>query len=339
MQDNTPPGSQSDPQPESSLESQHDRDSLQRFDFEHLAIRGQLIHLDSSWKAMLEHRDYPSSIRNLLGQAMAAAALLSSTIKFDGQLTLQLQGDGPMHLLLVQCTTGFNVRGLARYSESHADAMTIHDANATVQQLAGQGNITVTLESEDLKQRYQGVVSLIGAQLSHCLEVYFAQSEQLPTRLWLQADENGVSGMLLQRLPTPKILDDITDDSEKDMALRAQQDQLDDAWRRVQLIGDTLRPEELRDLSDREILRRLFNEDDLRLFDSSPVYFRCRCSRERVSDMLQSLGQAEVDSIIAEQSQVEVRCEFCERQYTFDAIDIAQLFNVSIGSDMGTTRH
>lgn len=318
--------------------SHHDKDSLQRFDFEHLAIRGQLIHLDSSWQAMLEHRHYPPSIRNLLGQAMAAAALLSSTIKFDGQLTLQLMGDGPMHLLLAQCTASFNVRALARFNESHVDKAKVNDPNTTIQQLAGQGNITVTLETEDLKQRYQGVVALTGTQLAHCLEVYFAQSEQLPTRLWLYADENGVAGMLLQRLPTPKILDDVSNDAENDAKLKQQQEQLDDAWRRVQLIGDTLRPEELRDLSDREILHRLFNEDDLRVFESSPVYFRCRCSRERVAGMLQSLGQTEVDSIIAEQAKVEVRCEFCEREYTFDAIDVAQLFNITFG-DAGVRKH
>ncbi|MES1196548.1 MAG: Hsp33 family molecular chaperone HslO, partial [Steroidobacter sp.] len=157
---------------------QHDRDSLQRFDFEHLAIRGQLIHLDSSWQAMLEHRHYPPSIRNLLGQAMAASALLASTIKFDGQLTLQLQGDGPMHLLLAQCTASFNVRGLARFNATHVDAQLMRDADATIQQLVGQGKITVTIETEDLKQRYQGVVALSGTRLAQCLEVYFAQSEQ-----------------------------------------------------------------------------------------------------------------------------------------------------------------
>ena len=319
--------------------SDHDKDSLQRFDFEHLAIRGQLIHLDSSWQAMLEHRNYPATIRNLLGQAMAAATLLSSTIKFDGQLTLQLQGDGPMHLVLAQCTASFNVRGLARFNQTHLDARALQEADATIQQLAGQGNIIVTIESEDLKQRYQGVVALSGTSMSQCLEVYFAQSEQLPTRLWLHADENGVAGMLLQRLPTPKILDDITDDADKDAAIKLQQTQLDDAWRRVQLIGDTLQPEELRDLSDREILHRLFNEDDLRLFESSPVYFRCRCSRERVTGMLQSLGKDEVDSIIAEQSRVEVRCEFCERQYTFDPIDVAQLFDINISNESGMRKH
>ncbi len=319
--------------------SDHDKDSLHRFDFEHLAIRGQLIHLDASWQAMLEHRNYPDAIRNVLGEAMAASALLTGTIKFDGQLTLQLQGDGPMHLLLAQCTASFNVRGLARVNEAHVDTQLVRDKNASIQQLAGNGNITVTIESEDLKNRYQGVVTLTGTRLAQCLEVYFAQSEQLPTRLWLHADEHGVAGMLLQRLPTPKIFDDISDNVEADAKLKEQQAQLDDAWRRVQLIGDTLRPEELRDLSDREILYRLFHEDDIRLFESSPVYFRCRCSRERVSSMLQSLGKEEVDSIIAEQTKVEVRCEFCERQYTFDAVDVAQLFSGSFAGDAGHRKH
>jgi len=311
-----------------------DTDSLHRFDFEHLPIRGQLIHLDASWKALLEHREYPREIRDVLGEAVAASALLAATIKFDGQLTLQLKGDGPMRLLLAQCTEGLNVRGLARYRD---DGANVSDSN--IQQLAGEGNLTVTLETEDLKQRYQGVVPLSGTKLAQCLEVYFAQSEQLPTRLWLHADENGVAGMLLQRLPTPQLLDDASSDADTAQAITRQRDELDDAWQRVQLIGDTLKPEELRGLSDREILRRLFNEDDLRLFESSPVYFRCRCSRERVISMLQGLGQAEVSDILSEQGKVEVHCDFCNRGYTFDAVDVAQIFASAAATDAGHTRH
>lgn len=311
-----------------------DADSLHRFDFEHLPIRGQLIHLDASWQALQEHRSYPLEIRNLLGEAVAASALLAATVKFDGQLTLQLKGDGPMHLLLAQCTAGLNVRGLARYRDEALDR-----AHSTIQQLAGEGNLTVTLETDDLKQRYQGVVPLSGTRLAQCLEVYFAQSEQLPTRLWLHADEHGVAGMLLQRLPTPQLLDDAATDAETAQAFKQQQDELDDAWQRVQLIGDTLKPEELRSLSDREILRRLFNEDDLRLFESSPVSFRCRCSRERVMTMLQALGEAEVKDVVQEQGKVEVHCDFCNRAYTFDAVDVAQLFASRVPSDAGQTRH
>lgn len=285
----------------------HDTDRTHRFVFEHYPIRGHLVHLDASWRALLEHRDYPPEIRDTLGEAVVASVLLAATVKFDGQLTLQMQGEGPMHLLLAQCTSNLNVRGLARYR----DTVPTRDMSL----LAGAGRLTVTIESEDLQQRYQGVVPVAGAQLAQSLENYFAQSEQLPTRLWLHADERGASGMLLQRLPMPQT------ESES-----VHSDALEDAWRRVQLIGDTLKPEELRALTDRQILRRLFNEDDVRLFEAAPVSFRCRCSRERVSGMLRSLGAAEIESVLQEQGKVEVHCDFCNRAYVFDAVDVVQLF-------------
>jgi molecular chaperone Hsp33 len=311
----------------------HDSDCLHRFDFEHLPIRGLLIHLDTSWRALLEHRDYPAVIRDTLGEAVAASLLLAATVKFDGQLTLQMKGDGPMHLLLAQCTAGLGVRALARYAE---DA---RDLNAAIPQLVGAGNLTVTIESEDLKQRYQGIVPMVGERIARCLETYFDQSEQLPTRLWLYADEHGVAGMLLQRLPTPELLAEATSIPADIEVLKKQQLHLDDAWQRVQMIADTLAPNELRELADRDILRRLFNEDDLRLFDSAPVFFKCRCSRERVSGMLHSLGEAEVQSVLAEQGHVEVHCDFCNRAYRFDAIDVAQLFSVGAGSIIDHHRH
>lgn len=310
----------------------HDADCLHRFDFEQLPIRGLLIHLDASWRALLEFRDYPPVIKDRLGEAVVASALLAATIKFDGQLTLQLQGDGPMHLLLAQCTAGLGVRALARY---RPDALNM---TPDLQQLAGAGNLTVTIESADLKQRYQGIVPLDGGGIAACLETYFAQSEQLPTRLWLYADEQGVAGMLLQRLPTPQVLDDQAGPDRVEQH-REQQAQLEDAWQRIQLIGDTLRPEELQSLADREILRRLFNEDDLRLYDSAPVFFQCRCSRERVGGMLQSLGAAEVQSVLAERGNVEVHCDFCNRGYVFDAIDVAQLFAAGFSNTAGGQRH
>ena len=304
----------------------HDSDCLHRFDFEHLPIRGLLIHMDASWLALLEHREYPQAVRTILGEAVVASVMLAASVKFDGQLTLQLKGEGPMHLLLAQCTSGLGVRGLARY---RSDQLPVGDAS--VQELAGEGNLTVTLESEDLQQRYQGVVPMSGARLATCLEAYFEQSEQLPTRLWLHADEQGVSGMLLQRLPTPKR----SEEPDTDVGLEKKVEmQLEDDWQRVQLIADTLKSDELKGLADREILRRLFSEDDLRLFDSVPVYFKCRCSRERVSSMLQALGPEEVQGVLAEQGQVEVNCDFCNRAYVFDAVDVAQLF-VAATSGLG----
>lgn len=297
----------------------HDSDCTHRFVFEHYPIRGHLVHMDASWRALLEHREYPPMVRDTLGEAIAASVLLAATIKFDGQLTLQMQGQGAMPLLLAQCTSNLSVRGLAR----HRAALETRD----LAQLTGDGKLTVTIETEDLKQRYQGIVPIEGARLAQSIETYFAQSEQLPTRLWLHADEKGASGMLLQRLPGSQ-------DAQSESA-----EAVEDAWRRVQLIGDTLQPQELQSLSDRALLHRLFNEDDVRLFESAPVFFRCRCSRERVAGMLQSLGAAEINSVLAEQGKVEVHCDFCNRAYTFDAIDVAQLFAAGATGDSSQRRH
>ena len=294
--------------------------------FEHFPIRGHLVHLDASWQALIEHRVYPEAIRNTLGEAVAASLLLAATIKFDGVLSLQLQGDGPVHLLLAQCTSGLGVRGLARFKEDAPG--TGGDLPPAIDALIGAGNLTVTVESDDGKQRYQGIVSIAGGRLADSLQVYFENSEQLPTRLWLYADDSGVSGMLLQRLP-----------GEAGGVTEQAAAVIEDAWRRVQLIGATLTADELRSLSDAEILHRLFNEDDVRLYEPSPVYFRCRCSRERVSGMLQGLGEKETRSIIAERGEVEVRCDFCNRAYTFDAVDVETLFNPGVASDAGGSVH
>jgi molecular chaperone Hsp33 len=330
----------------------HDRDCLHRFVFEQFPIRGHLVHLDTAWRALIEHREYPEAIRNILGEAAAASLLLAATIKFEGVLSLQLQGDGPVHLVLAQCTSGLGVRGLARYREAQVAGETASSGTGTetsagtgtgaaavgvgtvgvgaagTGELIGTGNLTVTLETGDGTQRYQGIVPINGDRLAESLQVYFENSEQLPTRLWLYADGNGACGMLLQRLP-----------SNSGGASGPTEAAVDDAWRRVQLIADTLTPVELRTLADSEILHRLFNEDDLRLFEPTPVYFRCRCSRERVSGMLQGLGEAETRSVLAEQGQVEVRCDFCNRAYLFDAVDVGQLFNAGVAGDGGGSVH
>ena len=288
--------------------------------FEHFPIRGHLVHLDAAWRALTEHADYPATIRDTLGEAVAASLLLAATIKFEGVLSLQLQGDGPVHLMLVQCTSGLGVRGLARYREGELK-------EASIAKLIGAGNLTVTLETDDSSQRYQGIVPITGQRLADSLQVYFENSEQLPTRLWLHADAQGACGMLLQKLPGAG---DSPGRGVVDVAA------VDDAWRRVQLIAETLTAEEMRTLTDAEILHRLFNEDDVRLFEPAPVYFRCRCSRERVGGMLQGLGETETRSILAERGEVEVRCDFCNRAYVFDAVDVAQLFNADVANESGS---
>jgi molecular chaperone Hsp33 len=203
--------------------------------------------------------------------------------------------------------------------------------------LIGTGNLTVTLESDDGSQRYQGIVPITGARLADSLQIYFENSEQLPTRLWLYADEHGAAGMLLQRLPGERSAEAPSPEAPGPEA--PDPAAIDDAWRRVQLIGATLTPEELRSLADAEIVHRLFNEDDVRIFEPAPVYFRCRCSRDRVSGMLLGLGEAETRSILAERGEVEVRCDFCNRAYVFDAVDVGQLFNKGVASDASNSVH
>jgi len=289
-------------------------DTLRRFVFERYPFRGQLVHLGPAWKAMMEHHDYPDQVRDTLGEAVAAAALLASTLKFQGLLTLQLRGDGPMHLMLVECTDGLAVRAVARFREP--------PATMDLRELSGHGTLTVTVENEGAANRYQGIVPLAGESMGDCLRGYFESSEQLPTRLWLHADGENVSGLLLQRLPVNSKPAAVLESG----AGVVSEDEVEDAWRRVQLVADTVTGAELAELDDARLLLRLFNEDDVRMFESTPVFFRCRCSRERVENMLRALGRDEVDSVIEEFGQVEVRCEFCSRAYRLDAIDCVALF-------------
>lgn len=309
----------------------HDRDCLHRFLFEHYPIRGHIVHLDATWRALLEHRDYPAAIRETLGEAVAASVLLAATLKFDGTLSLQLQGQGAMHLLLAQCSAQLGVRAVARYRDTPPDS---RDLSA----LAGEGNLTVTLENEDISKRYQGIVPLDSERLAGCLQNYFENSEQLPTRLWLHADAYGVSGLLLQRLSDDSVAQR-TSGAGATRASPLDPAEVDDAWHRVQLLADTLQPAELRSLSDQQILQRLFAEDDVRMFESAPVFFRCRCSRERVEGMLRGLGAEEIRSLLAERGSVEVRCDFCNRAYQFDRVDAEQLFAAGSTHDQSGLVH
>jgi molecular chaperone Hsp33 len=289
-------------------------DALRRFVFERYPFRGQLVHLGPAWRAMMEHHQYPDQVRDCLGEAVAAAALLASTLKFEGLLSLQLRGEGPMHLMLVECTDGLAMRAVARFRDV--------PATRDLRVLSRGGTLTVTVETGEQASRYQGIVPLTGASMGDCLRHYFEQSEQLPTRLWLRADQHSVSGLLLQRLPVTARPAGVKESGSGGV----REEEIEDAWRRVQLVTETVTAEELARLEDRELLRRLFPEDDLRMFEPAPAFFRCRCSRDRVGAMLRGLGREEVDSVLAEFGHVEVRCEFCGRAFRFDLVDAAALF-------------
>ena len=288
-------------------------DTLQRFIFEHAAVRGEIVHLDATWRAVLERADYPPLLRDLLGEMMAAAVLLSATLKFSGSLVMQMQGSGPIKLLVVECTSDMTMRAIAKWSgELHGPGM---------QTLLGDGRFVMSIDrSPEGQQSYQGIVSLEGSSVAEVLQNYMLRSEQLETYLWLAADGSRASGMLLQKLPG-----------------KTSQDA--DAWNRAVQLGSTITQAELLALPAIEIIHRLYHEEDIRMFEVSPVSFRCSCSRERVSDMLRMLGLAEVRSILDERGSVEVDCEFCNRHYHFDSVDAEQLFAADVVAQMNLTRH
>lgn len=276
----------------------NESDSRQRFLLERTQVRGELVSLDATLRAVLERHPYPPAVAGLLGEALAAAALLASTIKFEGALTLQVQGGAPVSLLLAQCTSQGGLRGLARW---HGEA----PAEMPPRWL-GDATLTLTIDQPRTGERYQGIVAVAGGDLSAALESYFRQSEQLPTRVWLASNESRAAGLLLQRLPG----------TEEDA----------DAWDRAAQLAETLTRGELLELPGSEVRRRLFQEEDVRVFEPEPVSFRCGCSRERVAETLVSLGREELRSILADEGRVEVHCEFCNHGYHFDAVDVEALF-------------
>lgn len=289
----------------------NDQDQLYRFVFESLGVRGELVHLGASWQAIRGQHAYPGAVAEQLAAALAAVTLLSGTIKFNGSLILQIQGDGPLRTLVTQATEQRTLRGVARWEDEVPAA-------GDLAAVFGNGRLVLTAEAP-AGGRYQGIVALEGAHLAAALEAYFAQSEQLATRLWLAGDGDRAAGLLLQRLPGQG------DDP--------------DAWQRVCTLADTVSDEELCGLPAADLLRRLFHEETVRLFEPEPVSFRCGCSRTRVAAALQALGRAELRELLEEDGEVSVDCEFCNRRYTFDAVDLEQLWASIPAAPESDTRH
>jgi molecular chaperone Hsp33 len=276
-------------------------DALQRFVFERARVRGELVRLDETWREVRRRRDYPDAVRSALGELTAASVLLAATVKFEGgALVLQVQGGHPVNLLVVECQPDLTLRAMARWDgglpESGA-ATTLHD-------LATGGRCVLTIDPGQGRVAYQGVVPLEGRTTAQVLERYMVRSEQIATLFALAASDDRAAGLLLQRLP--------------DAGGKPAADADPDLWNRVGHLAATLKRQELLELPGREILRRLFHEEDLRLFESMPVRFACRCSRERVAGLLRMVGREEVEHALAERGAFDVTCEFCGQQYPFD---------------------
>jgi molecular chaperone Hsp33 len=304
-----------------------DTDVVRRFVAEHRDVRGQFVRLEAAWLALREHGDYPPAVRTLLGEATCAAVLLASTLKFDGVLTLQLQGSGAVRLLVAQCTDDFRIRAVARF-----DAARLEEGG--FRELAGDGQVTVTVESGRTGSRYQGIVPLVGDSLAASLEHYFASSDQVPTAVRLAAEDAGATGMLVQRMPSQGGSAGADDPAAANARSREADATFDSAGAALAGIGQ----DELLRRPPEELVQRCLPGVDARLYESQAVRFECRCSPDRVAGMLRSLGEAEVRDVLAEQGSVTVTCEFCHRPYRYDAVDVEQLFAAAGAISPGSPR-
>ena len=279
-------------------------DQIQRFLFEDTDQRGVLVGLESSYQEVLSRHPYPIKVASLLGEMLAAIGLLSSTLKFEGRLSLLARGDGPVSMLMAECNHQRDLRAIARWDDPIAD-------DAELQTLLGHGQLAITIEP-DRGNRYQGIVPLEKPQLAQCLEEYFMQSEQLATQITLAADTEKAAGMLLQALP-----------SDKDSQI------LEENWDRITHLGSTLSSQELLTLDNSELLHRLYHQEDVRVFDAEELRFDCDCSRERSLTALKTLQKEELEEMLEKEGSITMDCQFCNNRYRFDRTSIAEIQGVS----------
>lgn len=286
-------------------------DCVQRFYFEHTDLRGEIITLAKTVQDAMAHH-HPSLVcRNLLGEFFAAAGLIAGILKFEGLLTLQIRGDGPIALIMAEASHERDLRGIIRTQDDVQESDLL---DKSLQELVGDGVLTITIDPTD-GQRYQGIIGLTGNNLADALSHYFAQSEQLPTRLWLSANADRAAGLLIQALPPT---------GERKHNKEAREEEFNGA----EQLADTISPDELLNLNHEDILYRLFNAYSLRLMPSSPTRFHCSCSKTRSGSALMSLGVNDAYDLLAEQKQIQIDCQFCGQQYSFDQADLDALFQV-----------
>ncbi|MEJ2766447.1 Hsp33 family molecular chaperone HslO [Photobacterium sp. MCCC 1A19761] len=277
-------------------------DSLYRYLFDGVSVRGELVQLSDTYQQIISSKEYPAPIQHLLGELLVATSLLTATLKFEGSITVQLQGDGPVKLAVINGDHNQQMRGVARW-DGDVPAGTITD-------LIGKGHMVITI-TPNQGERYQGVVGLEGDNLAACLENYFASSEQLKTRIWLRTGEvegqAKAAGMLLQILPDGQGHD--TD------------------FEHLEQLTGTVKDDELFTLPAQDVLYRLYHQETVKLFDPQDVSFHCGCSRERSASAICSIERNEVERIVAEEGQIALHCDYCGTTYAFDSVDVAALFN------------
>jgi len=288
-------------------------DSTQRFLFDQYNIRGEMVGLDHAYKEVLERHEYPRQVQLLLGEFMAATALLASTIKFEGSLVMQLSSTGQVRTIMAECDQQSGLRAIARYNDDFSGN----------EPMIESGQIVISI-LPDNGAKYQGIINYNEqAGLSEAIEGYFTQSEQLRTRLWLTCDGNKAAGFMIQAMP----------DAADSHSLHLSDDD-QESWDRISHLSSTVSADELLNLDNPTLLYRLFNEEEVRIFESKPLEFRCSCSRERSGSAVMQLGLEDARALIEELGYIAADCQFCNTQYHFNAHDIDALF-----SDKSNHRH
>jgi len=285
------------------------QDQMHRYLFENHAVRGELVTVSQTWQEIIEGHDYPQPVQQVLGELLVATSLLTATLKFDGDITVQLQGDGPLNMAVINGNNLQEMRGVARMQGEIADG-------SSLKEMVGNGYLVITISPKE-GERYQGVVGLEGDTLAACLEDYFMRSEQLPTRLFIRTGETesqvGAAGILLQVLPA--------------------QDASLDEFNHLATLTETIKTEELLGLPANDVLWRLYHQEEVTLFEPQIVSFKCTCSRERCGDVLRTLPDDEVDQILQEDGNIDMHCDYCGNHYVYDAVDIAAIRNDSATGD------
>ncbi|WP_117235618.1 Hsp33 family molecular chaperone HslO [Vibrio maerlii] len=283
---------------------------LNRYLFEDLSVRGELVQLDKAYQEIISSKEYPAALQKLLGELLVSTTLLTATLKFEGSITMQLQGDGPVSLAVINGDNNQKVRGIARWEGDIADDASLHD-------MMGKGYLVITIDPKQ-GERYQGVVGLDGADLAEVIEGYFANSEQLKTRIWIRTGElegtPKAAGMLLQIMP------DGTGSPED--------------FEHLEQLTDTIKEDELFGLEANELLYRLYNQETVKLFEPQPVEFFCGCSRERSGAAIITIAREEIEDILATEGSVGLHCDYCGTTYSFDSADVQELYaDASSGND------
>lgn len=272
--------------------------SIQRFLFKELNIRGQVIQLNEAWQSMIQDRHYPEAIRQLLGKLTAFSVIMANGMKHSGKITLQVQGSGPITLLVVEVTHDLKIRGVAKTNE------TIQE-QTSLDELLGDGQILVTLENSQTHHHFQSYVDRTGDTIEETFENFLSQSEQLPSKIWLAATDVALGGVLIQKMP--------------------ESDDLDaDGWDRIHSLTTTVTDKELTQLDSESLLHRLFHEETVELFEPQSINYECPEDKERVTNMLKSLGEEEVRKILEEQGEIVIHNEMCNFHMRFnqEAVDL-----------------